>query len=66
MAQAPDEIRDEIEATRARMSDTVEAIGYRADIKQRTKGAIVDKAKGAVEKVTGAMPDVGEIHHVRK
>ena len=62
MAQAPDQIRDEIEATRARMSETVEAIGYRADVKGRAKEAAVSKVKGAVEQ-EGRGSDAG---HARR
>ena len=61
MAQAPDQIRSEIEETRARMSETVEAIGYRADVKGRAKESIVDKTKSVVERVTGAMPDMPDM-----
>ena len=32
MGQDPDAIRDEIEQTRADMSEAVEAIGYKADV----------------------------------
>jgi Protein of unknown function (DUF3618) len=32
MGQDPDEIRQEIEQTRAEMGETVEAIGYKADV----------------------------------
>jgi hypothetical protein len=66
MGEAPDEIRREIEATRARMGDTVEAIGYRADVKGRAKETVVEKkdsmlqkGRRAVDRVVGAMPDVG-------
>jgi len=65
MGQDPDRIRREIEETRERMTDTVEAIGYRADVKTRAKesivekkDAVVDKATGLVNRVVGAMPDV--------
>ncbi len=68
MAETSNEIRDEIETTRARMSETVEAIGHRADVKERTKEAIVDKTssladkgRGAVDRLTGAMPDMDEV-----
>jgi hypothetical protein len=61
MAEAPDQIRNEIEETRARMSETVEAIGYRADVKGRAKEAIVDKTRGVVDRVTGAMPDMPDM-----
>ena len=67
MGETPEEIRHDIEQTRARMTETVEAIGYRADVKTRAKEAVVDKkdtlvekAQGAVSRVTGAMPDVGD------
>jgi len=46
------------------MTDTVDAIGYRADVKTRAKEAVVeakdgmiDKAHGVVSRVTGAMPN---------
>jgi Protein of unknown function (DUF3618) len=44
MGQGPSEIREDIEGTRARMGETVEALGYKADVKTRTK----EKVAGAV------------------
>jgi ElaB/YqjD/DUF883 family membrane-anchored ribosome-binding protein len=44
MGQDPDAIRQEIERTRAEMSETVEAIGYKADVPSRTREAVADKA----------------------
>jgi gas vesicle protein len=65
MGEDPRQIRREIEHTRERMTDTVEAIGYRADVKTRTKDAIVDrkdavmeKASGIVNRVVGAAPEL--------
>ncbi|MDX6466516.1 MAG: hypothetical protein QOI27_1556 [Gaiellaceae bacterium] len=65
MGQDPWQIRREIEQTRERMSGTVEAIGYRTDVKTRTrdaiaerKDAVMNKASGVVNKVVGAMPEV--------
>ena len=65
MGEAPDAIRREIEETRGRMSETVDAIGYRTDVKTRAKDAIVDrkdavmeKASNVVNKVVGGMPDM--------
>jgi hypothetical protein len=48
MGQTPDEIRDEIEETRARMSDTAEAIGYKADVKSRVKENVAEKKDALV------------------
>ena len=65
MGEDPRQIRREIEETRERMTETVDAIGYRADVKTRTKDAIVDrkdavvnKASGVVNRVVGAAPDL--------
>jgi hypothetical protein len=65
MGQDPREIRHEIERTRERMTETVDAIGYRTDVKTRARDAVVDrkdaamnKASGLVNRVVGAMPDV--------
>jgi gas vesicle protein len=65
MGQEPDDIRREIEQTRERMTQTVDAIAYRADVKTRAKESIVEKkeavmakAGDAVHRVVGAMPDM--------
>ena len=74
MGQTPDEIRTEIEQTRARMTDTVEAIGYRADVKTRAKEAIVEKkdavmgvkdtvvggARRTADRLTAPLPNAGD------
>jgi hypothetical protein len=53
MGETPDDIREEIEATRARMGDTVEAIGYKADVKSRVKDAAVEKKESIVGSISG-------------
>jgi hypothetical protein len=53
MDQDASEIRREIEETRARMGDTVEALGYKADVPSRVKDAVNDR----VETVRGAIGD---------
>jgi hypothetical protein len=64
MGQTPDDIREEIEETRGRMGDTVEAIGQRADVKTRVKESISMKkdvviggVDSVVSRVTGVVPD---------
>jgi gas vesicle protein len=47
MGEAPDNIREEIEETRSRMGETVEAISYKADVKRRLKDSVAEK-KGAI------------------
>lgn len=54
MGKDASEIRREIEATRDRMSDTVEALGYKADVPGRVKDALNDR----VETVKGAIGGV--------
>jgi hypothetical protein len=48
MGEDPDAIRDEITETRERMGDTIDALGYKADIKSRAK----DSVSGKVDTVT--------------
>jgi Protein of unknown function (DUF3618) len=54
MGQDPDAIRQEIERTRSEMTETVAAIGYKADVPARTREAVADKADAMRSKVTGA------------
>jgi len=54
MGKDSSEIRREIEETRARMGDTVEALSYKADVPNRVKDAVNDK----VETVKGTIGDV--------
>ena len=52
MGQDPDAIREDIEQTRAEMSDTVEAVGYKADVPSRAKEAVSDKVESVKSKVS--------------
>ena len=63
MGQDPGPIREDIERTREQMSDTVEAIGYKADVPSRTKEKVTAKKDAVVSKVTGATPDADEVKH---
>jgi Protein of unknown function (DUF3618) len=53
MGKEPEDIRNEIEETRARMGDTVEALGYKTDVKSRTKDSISSAKEGVVGRVSG-------------
>ena len=52
MGQDPDAIRQDIEDTRAEMSETVEAVGYKADVPSRAKEAVSDKVESVKSKVS--------------
>ena len=53
MGQDPDAIRQEIEQTRERMGDTVDALGYKADVPARAKESISDKVDTVKSRITG-------------
>ena len=54
MGQEPSEIREEIEGTRARMGETVEALGYKSDVKSRAKESVSGRVESVRSKLTGA------------
>ena len=54
MGKAPDELRQEIEETRSRMGETVEAIGYKADVPSRAKEKLTDTKESVMQSVRGA------------
>jgi gas vesicle protein len=58
MGQTPDEIRREIEHTRDEMSETAEALGYKANVPARTKGWVADKKDAVVSAVAGSKDNV--------
>jgi ElaB/YqjD/DUF883 family membrane-anchored ribosome-binding protein len=68
MGQDPDAIRDEVEQTRERMGETLDALGHKADVKTRTKeniGGKVETVKEhlgmATDQVSGATPDGAQV-----
>jgi gas vesicle protein len=76
MGKDPGVIRAEIEQTRQRVGDEVDAISYKTDVGARAsdyvddkKGAVKSKVTGAKDTVTGAMPDPRKVKrgatHVR-
>jgi ElaB/YqjD/DUF883 family membrane-anchored ribosome-binding protein len=61
MGQDPDQIRNDIEDTRARMGDTAEALGHKADVPGRAREAISDKVDSVKSTFTGATPRSGDV-----
>jgi gas vesicle protein len=53
MGQDPDAIREDIEQTRTDMSETVEAIGYKADVPSRAKDKVSQTVDNMKSKVSG-------------
>jgi gas vesicle protein len=57
MGEDPDMIRKDIENTRDRMGETVDALGYKTDVKARAG----DKVGALKDKVTGVTPSGGDV-----
>jgi hypothetical protein len=55
MGQDTGQIRQDIEETRGRMGETVEALGYKADVPNRAKDAV----SGRVDAMKSKVPDAG-------
>ncbi len=60
MGQDPSTIRQDIEQTRERMGDTVDALAYKSDVKARAKASVSDRVDSIRGRVTGAAHSVGE------
>jgi gas vesicle protein len=70
MGEDPDMIRRDIEGTRERMGDTVDALGYKTDVKSRAKESVTGKVDSVKEKIVGAKdsamestPSGGDVKH---
>jgi uncharacterized protein YoxC len=75
MGEDPRAIQQQVEATRERMGDTVEALAYKADVKTRAKdnlsektdrvkeffGGAADSVSGAADSVSDAAPSAGDV-----
>jgi ElaB/YqjD/DUF883 family membrane-anchored ribosome-binding protein len=55
MGEDPNAIRAEIEQTRSQMGDTIEAIGYKTDVKARAKDSVSEKTGAVKDKVSSVM-----------
>jgi hypothetical protein len=70
VGQDPAAIREEIEQTRERMGDTVDAIGYKADVPARAKDSVGERVGALRSKITGtggriadAAPSGADVKH---
>ena len=74
MGEDPNAIRDEIADTRERMGDTIDALGYKADVKSRAKENVAGKVDSVKEhlglagqKASDVTPDADQVKgQVRK
>jgi gas vesicle protein len=73
MGQDPEVIRREIEQTRERMGETVEALGYKADVPSRAKEAVSSRVTSVKESIVGAghsvnesTPSTGDVKHAAR
>jgi gas vesicle protein len=67
VGEDPDRIRRDIEQTRAEMGETVDALGYKTDVKARAKDSLQDKKESIVgatqsvkDRIVGAGQSVGD------
>ncbi|HEY7344840.1 MAG TPA: hypothetical protein VH620_04705, partial [Gaiella sp.] len=65
---ASERFQDELDESKAEMSETMEALGRKADVKGRIKGsvadakdAVTDRARSVVSTVTDAAPDTQDV-----
>ncbi len=68
MGEEPGRIREEIEETRERMGDTVDALADKANVSKRVKESVADKRdrlkqqmQGTASRVSDATPDGGDV-----
>src|SRR6185437_9858882 len=60
MGEDPAAIRQEIEHTREHMGDTVDALGYKADVPARAKESVAGRVGSLKSKLTGVSSQVAE------
>jgi hypothetical protein len=58
MGQEADEIRGRIEQTRNEMGETIDALGYKADVPARAKDKVTDTVERARESVAGTVDSI--------
>jgi hypothetical protein len=58
MGEEPDVIRKRIEQTRGEMGETIDALGYKADVPARAKDKVAGTVERARESVTGTVESI--------
>jgi ElaB/YqjD/DUF883 family membrane-anchored ribosome-binding protein len=61
MGEDPNAIRADIERTRDEMGETVDALGYKTDVKSRAKDKVSETKDRLTGKVSEATPDGGQV-----
>lgn len=61
MGQDTGQIRQDIEETRGRMGETVEALGYKADVPGRARQAVSDRVDTVKSKISASTPDGDDV-----
>lgn len=61
MGKEPEKIRQDIAHRWARIDETAEALASKADVPSRAKEKVRDKFDGAVSRVSGVLPDGGQV-----
>jgi hypothetical protein len=66
MGQDPSQLREELEETRARVGEEVDAISYKTDVGARVGDYVSDKKDAVTSKLTKPIPDRAQIRQVRR
>ena len=66
MGQDPSQLREELEETRARVGEEVDAISYKTDVGARVGDYVSDKKDAVTSTLTKPIPDRAQIRHARR
>jgi len=66
MGQDPSQLREELEETRARVGEEVDAISYKTDVGARVGDYVSDKKDAVTSKLTKPIPDRAQIRRARR
>ena len=66
MGQDPSQLREELEETRARVGEEVDALSYKTDVGARVGDYVSDKKDAVTSKLTKPIPDRAQIRQARR